>query len=102
VNADLKKQLIDQPLHVLMGLASVNGIGAVLLCASGIGILLSTVIATLLTMTWEGLREFFQYPPRVWWDLWLDAAFEVLGIVGGAALFYFVTGPWISLLGWFR
>jgi hypothetical protein len=94
VNAELKKNLIDQPLHILMGVASVVGIASVL-GWQGVAVWVATTVGVLLTCTWVGLREFFQYPPRETrpWDVWVDAVFEILGIAGGAALYIWVIGP---------
>jgi len=95
MHSEIKKQLIDQPLHIAMCVFSIAAIGAVLMKVAGLEVLITTIISTLLTCTWVGLREFLQYPPResAPWDVWLDAAFEIVGIIGGAVLFYLVLGP---------
>lgn len=95
MHSEIKKQLIDQPLHLLMCIASVVGLGSILMLAVGVKVVLATIISTMLTCAWVGLREYIQYPPRETrpWDVWVDAVFEIIGIAGGAVLFYFVIGP---------
>jgi hypothetical protein len=92
---EIKKNLIDQPLHILMCSASVLGLASLIQWQSGLKPLTPMLVGVLLTCTWVGLREFFQYPPRETrpWDVWVDATFEVIGIVLGACLHYWVVGP---------
>ena len=93
--SQLRKQLIDQPLHVLMTSASVLAL-AVAFRLTGDGLVACTTAGVLLTALWVGLREWHQYPPRVWWDVWLDAAFELAGMGLGAWLFFSYVGPALS------
>ncbi len=94
VAEEIVKQAIDQPLHVLMGVASVH-ILAWLLVALDAPALPAAVIATACTVTWEALREWVQWPPglwrdgpmRRWWDPPLDWLFEAAGIGLGTWLF---------------
>jgi len=79
---ELVKQLIDQPLHVLMGIASV--------CALAF-VSQNVWVAVGLTFAWEAYREFWQWPSSRWWDPPLDFFFEAVGIVAG----YFVAVRWV-------
>ena len=94
---ELRKQLIDQPLHVLMTAASVLAVAS-LLGWQGVVAWVATTVGVLVTGAWVGLREYLQYPPREThpWDVWLDAAFEVAGIALGAWLYWAFVGPALS------
>jgi hypothetical protein len=100
----VKKQLIDQTAHIFMNVGSVCLVGTGMVFALrgriGIAVLLSTVTGVLVTSAWNAVRELIQWPPRETtpWDAPLDWAFEVLGILGGAALFYMLLGPWLARL----
>ena len=107
MDSEIRKQLIDQPLHVLMCVASVLAISLVFYltaaytfwqCFPLAAILPATVFGVLGTGLWVAIREYVQYPPREGreYDVWLDAVFEIIGIVGGAALFYYVVGPLLA------
>ena len=78
------KNCVDQPLHLAMGVISVNFFAW---CFKG-----NLWLAVGMTALWEAVREIIQYPPHYKWDLWLDAAFEIIGI----ALGVFV---WLKLFG---
>jgi hypothetical protein len=89
---EVRKQLIDQPLHVLMGVGSVNIIGC-LFASLGFPLSIDLTAGIMWTMAWEGLREFYQWPSSRWWDPPLDWTFEVGGIVLGGWLFITHLGP---------
>ncbi len=88
---ELVKQTIDQPLHVLMAVASLWALGYALVLV-GASVTLSCVLAAVVTAAWIGVREYLQWPSSRWWDPYLDWFFEA----GGLAL-----GIWsfLSLLG---
>ncbi len=87
---EIRKQLVDQPLHVAMGVASTLAVGSLLAwrraptCASA-------GIAVLVTAAWEGYREWSQWPSSRWWDPPLDWFFEI----GGIALGVLVLLRWV-------
>jgi len=83
VKKEIKKQLIDQPLHLLMAIASV--------CAFTWLFKGQVWVASGLTVTWIAYREFLQWPSDRWWDPPLDATFEIAGVVAG----YFIAVRWI-------
>ena len=72
------EQMIDQSLHISMGIASVW--------------LISTIfnnlwIGVILTVAWEGYREYKQWTSHIWWDPYLDWTFEIVGIILGIYLY---------------
>jgi hypothetical protein len=79
---EIAKQAIDQPLHVLMAVASVWLIGW-LLTLTGLSVVLSVVVAGVLTGAWMAVREYFQWPSSRWWDPVLDWLFEAGGLALG-------------------
>lgn len=88
---ELAKQCIDQPLHVLMAVASVWVIGGLLVLAH-VPVWLAAAVAGVITAAWMAYREYKQWPSERWYDPILDWTFEA----GGLAL-----GLWwlISALG---
>ena len=90
--SELRKQLIDQPLHVLMCAASVLAL-AIAFQLSGDGIAASTFAGVSLTALWVGLREWHQWPSSRWWDPPMDWAFEAVGMALGAWLYVAHVGP---------
>jgi hypothetical protein len=95
--SELRKQAIDQPLHVLMCAASVLALSSPI-GWTGVAVWVATVVGVLLTCVWVGLREFLQYPSRESFPLdWLlDAVFEVAGIALGAWLYFAFVGPMLA------
>lgn len=101
VLGEIVKQSIDQPLHVLMTVGSVWGIGgaawAIFYFAgdgivTGVQLLVSVIAGGSLTATWVALRERAQWPSSRWWDPPLDWFFSVVGIGLGVWSF----GPLVS------
>jgi hypothetical protein len=87
VLGELVKQAIDQPLHVLMTVASVWAIGYVLTLV-GASVTLAGVLAGVLTAAWVGVREYLQWPSSRWWDPYLDWLFEAGGLALGIWSFF--------------
>lgn len=81
---EIIKQLYEQPLHVLMGILSV--------CFFAWAFKGQVWVAVGITAAWEGYREYLQWPSDRFWDLPLDATFEILGIIAG----YFTWTLWLS------
>ncbi len=86
VLGELVKQAIDQPLHILMKVASVWVIAA---SFYALGVADWTNISPFvygvsLTVGWNVMREYNQWPSSRWWDPPLDWFFEALGIGLGA------------------
>ncbi len=90
VLGELVKQAIDQPLHVLMTFASVWGMAglshylSVWLQSGSLSVAGSTAAGVLVTVVWNALREYEQWPSSRWWDPPLDWTFEAAGIALGA------------------
>lgn len=83
MNKEIRKQLIDQPLHILMTFASVWIIAGPTSLAFGHieywnGF--AAYVAGMLTFAWALAREVCQWPSSRWWDPPLDAAFQWLGL----------------------
>ncbi len=106
VLGEIVKQLIDQPLHVLMTVGSVWGISGFFAgvffvgygVVNGVHLLLSLIAGGALTALWVALREYFQWPSSRWWDPPLDWAFEAAGIILGVWSLGPVIGKIIALL----
>lgn len=90
----LRKQLIDQTLHVVVNTVSVLVIGS-LFAYFDFNLLQAMFIATGIALVGNILREALQFPPRHWWDLPLDIVFELGGIGLGAWGFLVYLGPWL-------
>lgn len=88
---EIAKQAIDQPLHVLMAVASVWLLGW-LLTLTGLSIVLSVIISGVLTGAWMALREYLQWPSSRWWDPPLDWLFEAGGLALGIWSFLALLG----------
>jgi len=86
VLGELVKQAIDQPLHVLMNVASVWIIAAIFhVLGTESWLSLPPVVAGFsITLGWNVFREYDQWPSSRWWDPPLDWFFEALGIGLGA------------------
>ncbi len=91
VAKEIVKQAIDQPLHILMAVASVWLIGW-LLTLTGLGVVLSVVISGVLTGAWMAYREYRQWPSNRWWDPVLDWLFEAGGLALGIWSFLAILG----------
>lgn len=108
---EIRKQLIDQPLHVIMNVASTLAIASPLFYG-GIRTLwsknpealdllyLSAMLGFLGTLLWNAIREYNQWPPgrwegggRRWWDPPLDWLFELGGMVLGTWIFVRWVAP---------
>ena len=87
----IAKQAIDQPLHILMAVASVWLIGW-LLTLTGLSVILSTIISGVLTGAWMAFREYLQWPSSRWWDPVLDWFFEAGGLALGIWSFLAILG----------
>ncbi len=83
VLAEVAKQAIDQPLHVLMAVASVWAIGWPLAYFTETPLWLAAALAGTATAAWMGVREYLQWPSSRWWDPWLDWFFEAGGLALG-------------------
>lgn len=85
VKKEIKKQLIDQPLHLLMGIISVCFFTW---CFKG-----NVYLAVGFTIAWEAAREYIQWPPNPNrpWDPPLDWVFEAVGIYLG----YLAALKWV-------
>lgn len=88
----LKKQLVDQTAHATWTfLVVIIGLNVPILEFAfemfGIEIVLPELLLGYAFIAAHACaiiyREVKQYPPRVWWDLPLDATFYILGAVGG-------------------
>jgi hypothetical protein len=103
--SELKKQFIDQPLHVVVCAASVLG-ASLLVYIAGVytfwgftpgGSLgrFAGLAGILITVGWNAAREMVQWPPRqsAKWDPYVDWAFEGLGTAGGGVLWFLVMVP---------
>ncbi len=108
VLGELVRQLIDQPLHILMTVGSVWGIGGSAWAifyftgdgtVTGIKLLTCLVAGSTLTATWVALRERAQWPSSRWWDPPLDWFFEVVGMSLGVWSLGPVARQIIALLG---
>ena len=88
---EIAKQVIDQPLHVLMAVASVWLIGW-LLTLTGLAVVWCVVIAGVLTGAWMAVREYLQWPSSRWWDPVLDWFFEAGGLALGIWSFLAILG----------
>lgn len=85
---EVVKQIIDQTLHVLMAYASVWAIGFLMHLTTSPMWLSSTVSGTL-TASWMSFREGMQWPSNRWWDPYLDAFFQLLGL--GLGIWHLVS-----------
>lgn len=83
VGKEIAKQSIDQPLHILMAVASVWAIGWPLVYFTGSPLWLAAALAGTVTAGWMGLREYLQWPSSRWWDPYLDWFFEAGGLALG-------------------
>lgn len=88
---EIAKQAIDQPLHVLMAVASVWAIGYALTLV-GLSVLVSGIIAGVATGAWMAVREYLQWPSSRWWDPVLDWFFEAGGLALGVWSFFAALG----------
>jgi len=91
VLGEVVKQLIDQPLHILMTFGSVLATAALahfvavwLPATAPISVMLSMTAGIFVTAGWNVIRELEQWPSSRWWDPPLDWFFEALGIGLGA------------------
>ena len=85
LKTNILRNLRDQPLHFLW---------------AGAPTALAIVAYRVIGMPWAGpamalclaswaliiVREWDQYPPHDWWDVWLDGSFYVMGGVAGVVL----------------
>lgn len=83
VLGELVKQVIDQPLHIVMAVASVWVIGYPLVAMAGLSVVLSAIISGVITAAWMARREWKQWPSSRWWDPPLDWLFEAGGLALG-------------------
>ena len=106
VLGEIVKQLIDQPLHVLMTVGSVWGISGFFAgvffvgygVVNGVHLLLSLIAGGSLTALWVSLREKAQWPSSRWWDPPVDWFFSAAGIGLGILSFRPVVDKIIALL----
>ena len=101
---EVVKQLIDQPLHILMTLGSVLGAAALvhfaavwLPATSAISLWLSTAFGVLVTVAWNVAREMSQWPSKRWWDPPMDWFFEAVGIGLGAWAWVAIYAKYLAL-----
>ena len=88
---EVVKQLIDQPLHVVMAWASIWAIAFPLHCL-GVQIVANLVFAGSLTGFWMTLREISQGKSSRPWDKPLDVTFQLGGWVLGIHSFLMTFG----------
>lgn len=81
---EIVKQLIDQPLHILMGIVSVCVLSSLMGVWFGVGF----------TVAWIAAREYNQWPSSRWWDPPLDWFFEAVGIGAGYYLYVEYVSKW--------
>ena len=98
VLGEIVKQAIDQPLHILMTVGSIWGIGALVFWGifaewnPEYRLLASVIAGGTLTSTWVVAREWYQWPSSRWWDPPLDWLFEAGGIALGVYSFFSILG----------
>ncbi len=102
VLGEIVKQLIDQPLHILMTLGSVLGAAGVLhfgsaALVSTLGVAWSAVGGVLVTVIWNVAREADQWPSKRWWDPPMDWFFEALGTGLGAWAWIVIHAKYLAL-----
>ena len=73
---EIGKQIGDQILHILMGIASVYLLA----------LMFGLVPAVIITVIWEAAREWKQWPSSRWYDPYLDWVFEIAGIALGVMI----------------
>jgi len=83
VLGEVVRQVVDQPLHIVMAVASVWAIGYPLVTLGGLSVVLSAIISGVLTAAWMAHREWRQWPSSRWWDPPLDWLFEAGGLALG-------------------
>ncbi len=83
VKQEIIKQLIDQPLHIVMGVVSVCFFAWAFAKSDH-----NIIYATLLTTFWIVFREYSQWPCSRWYDPPIDWFFEAVGIVLGVYVWY--------------
>ena len=93
--AEIRSQLIDQPLHALWAYATTLAPFLPWLWLEGPALDLTaafTFLASCMSAAWITLREISQYPSRRWWDPWADGTAFVLGGLAGLG-----TGAWLVI-----
>lgn len=89
---ELVKQSIDQPLHILMAVASVWIIGYLTIALAGQPVVWAVTFSGVLTGAWMAFREYRQWPSNRWWDPPMDWVFEAGGLALGIWSFLNILG----------